>query len=313
VISSLNKLNNAALAGILFMSVFQTFNLLLNGFLVISFCYFISGALCAKALIVAANLNSQIHKKLSSWAVLVFWLPFISTILFETDELPAAHVEWAYLLLLCSFLLLSQRLFNLIASIYFLLIFSKYLMAAPNHFNIEMILSPAVFIIIVNLLSLHLKGLTKALSDAETTDETTGCANTSRLKDELAKAVDLKNRYATKVSCITLSFTIPTEKILQQELWLKELAQVCQSRLRNTDLLCRYNDLKFIILLPNTSQDNAHILSSDLLKACQNYEFTYTKQQVHEKANHTTPAFKFIVFEYLGDQNWESWLKDLSS
>ena len=79
------------------------------------------------------------------------------------------------------------------------------------------------------------------------------------------------------------------------------LSQVWNSRLRNTDVLCRYQDGLFLVLLPSTKFDSALLLATDLIKASNDYEFDSQKN--------ITIQTKTVAHD--GLENWEDWLNQI--
>jgi len=308
------KLDNMALVALLFISIFQTFSLLLQGAILPSILFIISALLNIKALFRSPQkANHPYQTNTSLLAIFSIWLGFLFTFLFFThNDQTLSQLGWLYILAACSFMLVSSRLaigINILAlvGLFFIIIRQN-----ASLKNIEALLPICIFVLFISVINKYIKQLTHALNSARTTDILTGCANPSELKKEIKKVVELHHRYATHVSCLSLNFNLKFEQYPQYEIWLQELAQVCQSRLRNTDTICRYSDDKFILLLPNTGKKNALNLADDLLKACLAYDFSILNQEANT-LHLSESNFTYKVIEYDGKSNWESWLQSLAN
>jgi len=306
------KLDNMALAALLFISIFQTFSLFLQSAILPSLIFIISALLNINALFRQPQKSSRPHQISSSFvALFTMWLSFLFSFSFFTHNVQMlSQIGWLYIISTCSFMLVSARQaigINILALVVLLLILI--IQNVPLK-NIEALLPICIFVLFISVINLYIKQLTCALASARTTDILTGCANPSQLKKEIKNMVELHHRYATHVSCLSLNFKLKFEQYPQYEIWLQELAQVCQSRLRNTDTICRYSDEKFILLLPNTGKENAINLAEDLLKACLAYDFSALTQEANT-AQLSDSNFTYKVIEYDGESNWESWLQSL--
>lgn len=61
---------------------------------------------------------------------------------------------------------------------------------------------------------------------------------------------------------------------------LKWVAKQIQAQLREHDIIARIGDEEFAILLPNTSEKNAHALSERIRLAIKNQPFIYRQQSI---------------------------------
>lgn len=60
---------------------------------------------------------------------------------------------------------------------------------------------------------------------------------------------------------------------------LQEIASLVQSRVRDTDIVCRYGGEEFIIVLPYTTKEDARRLAEDIRKTVSIHRFPYGDQQ----------------------------------
>jgi len=316
------RLINSTLAALLFVSIYQAISLTLQFNLWLGLSFLPSAGLFIRTLLDKSPRSTLLqitHEKPSAYVSqipvlmgLAFsWLAFLLSYSFFAYSSYSIHIEWLYLLVICTHLLASRRFSLAISACGILLITLIFLSEKKSVASIEHVLPLFIVFILSSLVSRAIEQLIKALNDAQTTDILTGCANSNRLKQEIKKSVELQHRYKTQVSCLTLSFKLKFEKYSQYEVWQKELAQVCQSRLRNTDTLCRYSDDRFIILLPSTDKDNAKNLGDDLLKACRAYRFSYLANKNDQ--GKSGPVLSYDISQYDGEESWESWLQNTAN
>ena len=302
-------LNIAALSAVLFMSVYHVFSLIIHGPFLLSFPFLFNSVLCTLALLAAGK-----HPTNNSTLILpILLLSSLSLFIFmiSHEETANASSLWLCVLVFCSAVLLPSTralILNLIIlSLYWLLVI---VFTHKDFQQIETALALTLITILITVLSDITKTLNSKLALSIKTDPLTGCIQPDEFKPELAKVVQLFDRYKTPFSlvCIKYESSFPSESELQ--IWLKELAQLYQSRLRKTDILCRFSSQKFMILLPSTPHKNAQTLCSDLKKCAEAYEFSYLKSAYQDfvKTN-----LKFATETYSEKDNLEEWLQQLQS
>ncbi len=125
---------------------------------------------------------------------------------------------------------------------------------------------------------LKIKELKDEIRLVSTTDELTGLYNRSclhqRLEEELARA----KRYKHPLACILLD--IDYFKVVNDiygydwgDVLLKQITEVLKRRARKEDILTRYGDEEFILVLPNTNEENARIFAERIRKDIEEMEF----------------------------------------
>ncbi len=121
-------------------------------------------------------------------------------------------------------------------------------------------------------LSVRLKNLTKIkdlkekINNIATTDELTGLHNRKFLLERLESEMSRAKRYNSKVSCIL--FDIDFFKVVNDmygyewgDVLLKRMAEMLQNLARKEDVVTRYGDEEFMVLLPDTSEEKAFIFA----------------------------------------------------
>jgi diguanylate cyclase (GGDEF)-like protein len=100
-------------------------------------------------------------------------------------------------------------------------------------------------------------------------DGLTGLYNNRHFREVLGHQVELSRRYAWPLSLLFLD--IDNFKNINDtwghpegDLVLKALADFLQSHVRLADVLCRYGGEEFVVLLPQTSRSQAHLLAERL-------------------------------------------------
>ena len=143
------------------------------------------------------------------------------------------------------------------------------------------------------------------LKRLQVSDALTGCANREYFQQEIIKASHICQRYKINMSMISLHINEPSKQIAllggqQFDQYLISLAQVWSSRLRNTDVLCRYSEEMFVVLLPSTALESALLLTDDLIKSSNEYDFNFNCQiniEIHTK-----------TMTHDGIESWQDWL-----
>ncbi len=135
---------------------------------------------------------------------------------------------------------------------------------------------PELMVRIANLLKI--KELRDQNRVVATTDELTGLYNRTclhqRLEEELARA----KRYKLPLSSILMD--IDYFKVVNDiygydwgDVLLKQITEILKRRARKEDILTRYGDEEFIIVLPNTNEENAKIFAERVRKDIEEMDF----------------------------------------
>tara|TARA_R110002072_G_scaffold57188_3_gene147280 strand:- start:20941 stop:21873 length:933 start_codon:yes stop_codon:yes gene_type:complete len=300
-------LSIAALSAVLFMSVYHVFSLIIYGPFMVSFLFLFNSVLSTLALL-ATNKPQGINTKFTSSVLL---LSCFSLFIFMLTQIETASSmsTWFCILVFCSSVLLAPshalRLNLMTLCIYWIL---TLWLTNQTFQQIESALALTLITILVTILSQVTKGLKDKLELSRKTDALTGCIQPTEFKFELAKVTQLFERYDTPFSliCIKYSSSFSSESELQT--WLKELAQLYQSRLRKTDILCRFSSQRFMILLPSTQHKNATALCSDLKRCAEAYEFSYQKSA---QQNHVKTDLTLTTETYSEKDNIDEWLQQM--
>lgn len=110
------------------------------------------------------------------------------------------------------------------------------------------------------------------------TDELTGLYNRKYLHHRLDSEISRAKRYGGDVSCILLDIDFfKTVNDMYGYDWgdilLKKIAQMLEALIRKEDVLTRYGDEEFILILPNTSEAQAFIFAERFRKDIEKMEF----------------------------------------
>ena len=113
---------------------------------------------------------------------------------------------------------------------------------------------------------IKIKDLRDKISNISTTDELTGLHNRKFLLERLDSEISRAKRYNTPVSCIL--FDIDFFKVVNDmygyewvDVLLKKLSEMLQNLARKEDIVTRYDDEEFMVVLPETSEENAFIFA----------------------------------------------------
>ncbi len=125
---------------------------------------------------------------------------------------------------------------------------------------------------------LKIKELKEKINLVSSTDELTGLYNRACLHQRLSEELARSKRYNLPLSCIL--FDIDFFKTVNDmygydwgDVLLKQVTEVLKRRIRKEDILTRYGDEEFILVLPNTSESNCKIFAERLRKDIEEMEF----------------------------------------
>ena len=116
------------------------------------------------------------------------------------------------------------------------------------------------------------------LERVSTTDDLTGLHNRKYLQERLEEEISRSKRYATKLSCIL--FDLDYFKVVNDmygyewgDILLKNIANKLAAMARKEDIVTRYGDEEFLLVLPNTSEENAFLFGERFRREVEKMEF----------------------------------------
>ena len=125
---------------------------------------------------------------------------------------------------------------------------------------------------------LKIKQYKDKIEKVSTTDELTGLHNRRYLQERLESEISRSRRYGTRLSC--LLFDIDFFKVVNDmygyewgDILLRNLANKLKSMIRKEDILTRYGDEEFLLILPNTSEENAFLFAERFRRDIEKMEF----------------------------------------
>lgn len=125
---------------------------------------------------------------------------------------------------------------------------------------------------------LKYKDLRDKLKVVSTTDELTGLHNRKYLHERLDQEISRAKRYGDKLSC--LLFDLDYFKVVNDiygydwgDVLLKSIADKLKQIIRKEDILTRYGDEEFLVILPNTSEANAFLFAERFRRDIERMEF----------------------------------------
>ena len=111
-----------------------------------------------------------------------------------------------------------------------------------------------------------------------TTDELTGLHNRRYLQERLEEEISRARRYGTKLSCIL--FDLDFFKVVNDmygyewgDILLRNIANKLTAMARKEDIVTRYGDEEFLLVLPNTSEENAFLFGERFRREVEKMEF----------------------------------------
>lgn len=125
---------------------------------------------------------------------------------------------------------------------------------------------------------LKIRDLREKLKIVSTTDELTGLHNRKYLNERLEQEISRARRYGTSLSC--LLFDLDFFKVVNDiygyewgDVLLRSIADKLKQLIRKEDVLTRYGDEEFLLILPNTSEDNAFLFAERFRHDIERMEF----------------------------------------
>ena len=113
---------------------------------------------------------------------------------------------------------------------------------------------------------IKIKELNQKINNIATTDELTGLHNRKFLLERLESEMSRAKRYHSSVSCIL--FDLDFFKVINDmygyewgDVLLKKIAEMLSGLARKEDVVTRYGDEEFMVILPDTSEENAFIFA----------------------------------------------------
>ena len=125
---------------------------------------------------------------------------------------------------------------------------------------------------------LKIRELRDKLKTLSTTDELTGLHNRKYLLERMEQEISRSKRYGNALS--VLLFDLDFFKVVNDiygyewgDVLLRSIADKLKQLIRKEDILTRYGDEEFIVVLPNTSEDNAFLFAERFRKDIEKMEF----------------------------------------
>ena len=128
---------------------------------------------------------------------------------------------------------------------------------------------------------LKIKELKEKIGSLSETDELTGLHNRKFLLERLEEEMSRAKRYKLPLSCIL--FDIDFFKVINDmygyecgDVLLKKLSEMLSNLGRKEDIITRYGDEEFMVILPNTKEENAFIFAERFRKDVEKLSFIPT-------------------------------------
>ena len=129
--------------------------------------------------------------------------------------------------------------------------------------------------------SVHYK---HSLNKVSITDELTGLYNRKYLHARLDAEISRAKRYGTDLSCLLIDIDFfKTVNDMYGYDWgdvlLKKVAEMLSALIRKEDILTRYGDEEFLLILPNTSEQQAFIFAERFRRDIEKMEFIPAQEE----------------------------------
>lgn len=123
-----------------------------------------------------------------------------------------------------------------------------------------------------------------SLNKVTITDELTGLFNRKYLHARLEAEISRAKRYGTDLSCLLIDIDFfKTVNDMYGYDWgdvlLKKVAEMLKALIRKEDILTRYGDEEFLLILPNTSEQQAFIFAERFRRDIEKMEFIPAQEE----------------------------------
>lgn len=125
---------------------------------------------------------------------------------------------------------------------------------------------------------LRIRELMVKIRQVSTTDELTGLHNRKYMLERMDQEISRSKRYGLKLSC--LLFDLDFFKVVNDiygyswgDVLLKSVAEKLKQLIRKEDIITRYGDEEFVVLLPNTSEEQAFLFAERFRHDIERMEF----------------------------------------
>ncbi len=123
-----------------------------------------------------------------------------------------------------------------------------------------------------------------SLNKVTITDELTGLYNRKYLHARLDAEISRAKRYGTDLSCLLIDIDFfKTVNDMYGYDWgdvlLKKVAEMLKALIRKEDILTRYGDEEFLLILPNTSEQQAFIFAERFRRDIEKMEFIPAQEE----------------------------------
>ena len=125
---------------------------------------------------------------------------------------------------------------------------------------------------------LRIRELMTKIRQVSTTDELTGLHNRKYMQERLDQEISRSKRYGLKLSC--LLFDLDFFKVVNDiygyswgDVLLKSVAEKLKQLIRKEDILTSYGDEEFLVILPNTSEEQAFLFAERFRRDIERMEF----------------------------------------
>ena len=131
---------------------------------------------------------------------------------------------------------------------------------------------------------LKIQDLKNTINKISVSDELTGLYNRKYLQDRIDAEFSRSRRYNQPMSCLLVD--IDYFKVINDmygydwgDVLLKRIAEMLKNLIRKEDILVRYGDEEFIVILPNTPEENAFIFAERFRRDIERMEFIPAGEQ----------------------------------
>lgn len=205
-----------------------------------------------------------------------FWFsPLLISVLYIFDyffvirALGATGVYWAYPTMLAMFWIHKRRTATNVVSVFYIVVCTASYIYLPLEISIRVGVTLLMTVVFFNIASRMLETQYEEMQKLTITDHLTGCFNRRFMDTKIDELIERKRRNGDVSSLVTLDVD-HFKKINDHyghsvgDKVLIEITRLVRSRIRLLDSLCRSGGEEFVVLLPDTNENDAMLLAEEL-------------------------------------------------
>ena len=259
---------------------------------------------CSMVLILAVDAIAIYRKKNPPLPVQLMILPIVPTIVLAARAQGFGPILWCYPALLLFHFILARHVANALTVVLLVVLAPVSYRAAGPAVTLRLLMTLALTAVLSNILVNVISGLQERLLEQSIVDPLTGAYNRRHMESSLTDAIERNRRTGAPASVFLID--VDHFKSINDQFGhaagdtvLKGVVALMRQRARRTDLLFRIGGEEFVLLLPDTHEEDAAVLAEDLRALIAQAPLLY----------HYPVSVSVGVSELRPGESLDSWLK----